>query len=66
MKSNCEEEATQIPPTISSRDAAERAVALTKEKGVLWESERSFSITGKNCSEAEVRDFADDAAALAD
>jgi hypothetical protein len=35
----------QVPTVpISSREAAERAAALTKEENVIWESQRSFSI----------------------
>lgn len=43
MKANCEKAATRNLPPVSSREAAERAVALTKEQNALWEPERSFS-----------------------
>jgi hypothetical protein len=44
---------------ISSREAAERAAALTKEENVVWESQRSFSILGKKYPEFETRKHED-------
>lgn len=41
---------------VSSREAAERAAALTKESGVIWESERSFSIVRRRDDDGEIRE----------
>ena len=41
----CTEKQDRPAVPVSSREAAERAAALTKEQGVIWESDRSFSIT---------------------
>lgn len=46
--------------TVSSREAAERAAALTKEPGVLWESERSFSKVERRDGDGEIRQSASD------
>jgi len=44
-------------PPLSSRQAAEEAVALTKEEGVLWDSPRRL---GKRRKEEAEADRADD------
>ncbi len=50
----------QMPPVpVSSREAAERAAALTKEQDVIWESERSFSNLGRKDFESETRNSTD-------
>jgi len=56
MRTCTEKRRPAVP--VSSREAAERATALTKEENVIWQSERSFSIIDRKDSEAGIRESA--------